>query len=440
MTNGYRARLGAIAGWCLFLDPGGSAAAETPCAARAAMQKEVIMTARARGTFEVKLTPQAPPDKAEGVSLGRMSIEKRFQGDLEATGKGEMLTALTAIEGSAGYVAIERVSGRLHGRSGSFVLQHNGIMARGAQQLTVSVVPDSARGELCGLSGLMAIQVDGGRHSYDFEYKVAPASGAGSRVPSADGTPIRFEVTGAGEPTLVLVHGWALDRRLWDDQVRRLAERYRVVTLDLAGHGESGGPRAQWTMAAFGQDVNAVVDAVGATQVVLVGHSMGGAVVLEAARRVPERARGVVLVDTLLDVEERTPPEQIEGMARQLTADYKTTVTQMTTEYLFGPGTPAGVRERVLGHVTALPPDVSIALLRESWGYDPRPALREIKAKVRAVSADKFPTHFEANRRHMPGYSAVIVEGTAHYLMLEDPVRFGRALDQALGEVLAADR
>jgi pimeloyl-ACP methyl ester carboxylesterase len=254
---------------------------------------------------------------------------------------------------------------------------------------------------------------------------------------SSDGTPIRFEVTGHGEPTVVLVHGWALDRRLWDDQVKRLAARHRVVTLDLAGHGESGRQRSPWTMAAFGQDVKAVVEAVGAKQVVVVGHSMGGAVVLEAARRMRERLRGVVLVDIFLDVEERTPGEQIDAMAKQLAAAYKTTVTQFSAEYLFGPATPAVVRERVLGHVTALPPDMSIALLREVWGYDPPPALREIEAPIRAVNADKFPTNLEVNRRHMPGYDAVIVEGTAHYLMLEDPTRFGRALDQALGQVLA---
>ena len=133
---------------------------------------------------------------------------------------------------------------------------------------------------------------------------------------------------------------------------------------------------------------------------------MGGPVVLEAARRMPERVKGIVLIDTLLDVEERTPPEQIEAMARQLEADYEPTVTHMANEYLFGPATPAAVRERVLGHAKAMPPGVSIALLRQSWGYDPRPALREIKAPVRAVNADKFPTNLEVNRRFMPGYDS----------------------------------
>jgi pimeloyl-ACP methyl ester carboxylesterase len=258
-------------------------------------------------------------------------------------------------------------------------------------------------------------------------------------VRAPDGVPIHYDVQGTGEPALVLVHGWALDRHVWDGQVPSLAARQRVITLDLAGHGESGRERARWTLPAFGADVKAVVEAVAATHVVLVGHSMGGPVVLEAARRMPGRVKGIVLVDTLLDVEQATPPEQIEAMARQLEADYKTTVAQMCTEYLFAPGTPAPVRERVIGHATALPAAISIALLREAWAYDALPALREIEAPIRAVSSDLYPTNLEANRRHMPGYEAIVVAGTGHYPMLEAPARFGPALDRAL-ELLAAAR
>ena len=105
---------------------------------------------------------------------GRMSIDKQFHGDLEATGKGEMLMAGTAVKGSAGYVAIERVGGKLHGREGTFILQHNGIMTRGAGELTVSVVPDSGTSELAGLAGEMAINIAAnGTHSYDFDYTLA---------------------------------------------------------------------------------------------------------------------------------------------------------------------------------------------------------------------------------------------------------------------------
>lgn len=129
------------------------------------------MANRAKGEFEVKLAPQAPDsDVARAASLGRMSIDKRFQGDLEATSQGEMLSALTEVKGSAGYVAMERVTGKLHGRSGTFVLQHSGSMARGDAQMSIAVVPDSGTGELVGLAGKLAIRIEDGKHFYEFEY------------------------------------------------------------------------------------------------------------------------------------------------------------------------------------------------------------------------------------------------------------------------------
>ena len=124
------------------------------------------MTHRATGTFDVKVTPLT----AAGDTPGRFSIDKQYRGDLEGSGKGEMLTAGDASSGSAGYVAIERVTGKLDGKSGSFVLQHSGSMTRGAQQLAITVVPDSGTGELSGISGKMDIQIDHGKHSYVFEY------------------------------------------------------------------------------------------------------------------------------------------------------------------------------------------------------------------------------------------------------------------------------
>jgi hypothetical protein len=130
------------------------------------------MSKRAQGTFEVKLGPLEPYMGAGGADLGRMSIDKQFHGDLEGTSQGEMLTASTGIPGSAGYVALERVSGTLHGLRGSFVLQHSGIMNRSAPHLVITVVPDSGAGQLTGLAGSMEIQIEAGRHSYSFEYSL----------------------------------------------------------------------------------------------------------------------------------------------------------------------------------------------------------------------------------------------------------------------------
>lgn len=124
----------------------------------------------AAGPFEVKLTPQPP---GEDAALARLTLEKEFHGDLEGRSKGQMLAFSSSVKGSAGYVAMEQVTGTLRGQQGSFVLQHNGIMTRGNGQLAVTVVPDSGTGELEGLSGTMRIDIGGGMHSYVFEYTVA---------------------------------------------------------------------------------------------------------------------------------------------------------------------------------------------------------------------------------------------------------------------------
>ena len=130
----------------------------------------ITVTTRATGSFDVKITPLATDSPAEGSTLGRMSIEKQFHGDLEATSTGEMLTVGTAIKNSAGYVAVERVTGSLHGRTGTFALQHNATMTRGTGSLNIVIVPDSGTGELTGLSGRLSIEIAGGKHSYVFEY------------------------------------------------------------------------------------------------------------------------------------------------------------------------------------------------------------------------------------------------------------------------------
>jgi hypothetical protein len=128
------------------------------------------MTIHASGPFEVKLVPQTPNGIFENATTGRMTIDKQFHGDLEGTSKGQMLTAMTETEGSAGYVAIERVTGTLKGLNGTFALQHTGSMNRGVPQLSVTVVPDSGTGQLVGLTGKMTINIVDGKYSYDFEY------------------------------------------------------------------------------------------------------------------------------------------------------------------------------------------------------------------------------------------------------------------------------
>lgn len=128
---------------------------------------------KAAGTFDVKITPQGSDLAPEGPHLGRMSLDKQFHGDLTAAAKGEMITAAgITVKESAAYSAVERVTGTLHGKKGSFALQHTGVMDRGKPSLTITVVPDSATGELAGLTGTMAIVIEGKQHSYVFDYEL----------------------------------------------------------------------------------------------------------------------------------------------------------------------------------------------------------------------------------------------------------------------------
>ena len=169
MRTRRRAAAVGVMALCLSSGSGWSTHAQTGSAVPTTAQRKVAMATKASGTFDVKINPQ-PNDEAVGdPTVGRMAIDKRFHGDLDATSKGQMLSSGSA-DGSGVYVAIERVAGTLQGRRGTFALHHTGIMTRGTPQLTIAVVPDSGTGDLVGLNGTMGITIADGKHSYEFEY------------------------------------------------------------------------------------------------------------------------------------------------------------------------------------------------------------------------------------------------------------------------------
>ena len=251
---------------------------------------------------------------------------------------------------------------------------------------------------------------------------------------SPDGIPIRYDAAGKGDPALVFVHCGGCNRSFWDGQMAYFAAKHRVVALDLAGYGQSGVGRKDWTMPAFGQDVVSVVEALDLKRVVLIGHSLGGPAVLEAARRMPGRVAGLVLVDTLVDFEFRLPPEEMEKALAALKADYRATTIEFLTQYMFSASTPEPVKARVQETMLSVPQDITVAVAPLSM-YDPRPALREIKAPICAINSDLWPTNVEVNRRYVPGYEVAIMKGTGHYLMLEQPQAFNELLAWALREL-----
>jgi len=256
-----------------------------------------------------------------------------------------------------------------------------------------------------------------------------------SVVPAADGVPIHYSVQGKGDPALVFIHCWSCDRHLWDNQVSVFARSHRVVIIDLPGHGDSGKERTNWSIDSYGEDVKRVVTKLGLKRVVLIGSSMGGPVALEAARRMPERVVALVPVDTLQNVDQKMSAEQVEAMAKEIQADYKGQITQFANQYLFSPGTPAAVRERVLSQAISITPELSIPILKAASLYDPIPTLRTIKVPIRAINADLNPTNLEGNRKYAPQFDAVIMKGVGHYPMLEDPMRFNELLAGVLRDL-----
>ena len=245
---------------------------------------------------------------------------------------------------------------------------------------------------------------------------------------SPDGVPIRYRVAGQGSPAVVLIHCWLCDQHLWDAVVPVLARKHTVVTLDLAGHGGSGGAREAWTIEAFGGDAKAVVDELGLDRVILVGHSMGGLVAVETARRISTKLAGLVPVDILLDVEEEMKPEEVVAYLKPFRADFKAAAEKFIRDYMFVPSSDPVLIERVVTQVKAGQPEIAVAALEAAWKYDARAGLREIKAPITAINAEKFPTNLEGNRRYAPQFDAAIMKGVGHYLMLEAPGRFTELL------------
>lgn len=259
-------------------------------------------------------------------------------------------------------------------------------------------------------------------------------------VAAPDGVPIHYSVQGKGEPALVFIHCGGCDRHVWDNQVPVFAKNYRVVTIDLPGHGESGQGRKNWSVESFADDVNTVITKLNLKRVVLVGSSMGATIAVEATRRMPGRVQAIVPVDTLQNVETKVDPVQFEQVLKQLRADYKGAITGFLNQLLFSPNTPAAVKNRIISEVTSRPPELAIAILEGIIGYNSVPALREIKVPIRAINGDLNPTTLEVNRKYAPQFDAVIIKGSGHYPMLENPERFNELLTDILQNLRPAHK
>ena len=263
----------------------------------------------------------------------------------------------------------------------------------------------------------------------------APVS-ASVRAP--DGVPISCDVRGTGTTGLVFIHGWCCDHTFWLGQLDVFAADYRVVSLDLGGHGASGANRETWSVRGLAGDVQAVVDALPLERVILVGHSMGGPVSLFAAARMPEKVVAVIGVDTLHNVEIQFPKELAAQLEEKFRDDFRGTMTQFV-QSTFAEGADPSVVKWTIGKACAANTTAAIGLFRDFENLELAKALEAAKVPVRCINAAPrpplgMPTDVEANRRH-GDFDVVIMEGVGHFPMLEKPAEFNAKLRSVLAHL-----
>ncbi len=259
---------------------------------------------------------------------------------------------------------------------------------------------------------------------------------------SADGVQIKYELKGKGEPTLVFVHGWCCDRTYWREQLPYFAKRHRVVAIDLAGHGESGLNRKAWTMDAFGEDVAAVVAKLGLKQVVLIGHSMGGTVIVKAAPKIPRQVIGLVTVDQFYNLEETHTQKEMDEFIAPFRVNFREAVSTWVRT-IFTPKSDPKLVEWVVAHMSSRPPEVGLGAATEAdgelafWGNIDNcliRAIQKVEAPLVFINSDLQPTPEEINKRHPPYSNAKIVRGVGHFVMLEAPAVFNQLLESSIEE------
>ena len=259
---------------------------------------------------------------------------------------------------------------------------------------------------------------------------------------SPDGVDIRFDQQGEGEPTIIFVHGWTNNRSVWDAQMSYFSRKYRVVAIDLPGYGESGFNRENWTMAAFGKDINTVIKKLNPKKVILVGFSMGGPVIVEAARNAPENLIGIVIVDALKDVEMKLTPEM---MAAKESAIMEVGANP-TNEKLMAGGfykhNPEASFKRVVAMLAAHKNTSRIGW-RESlhetlrWqNEDCIEAIQKVRVPIISICSDRKPLNPEAFKKYVPSYQAKIIPDVGHLVMWDNPEEFNRLLEESIQELL----
>lgn len=293
----------------------------------------------------------------------------------------------------------------------------------------------------CGRSNMPAPAARPEAGAYAGSGAASALEGEPQIVTESDGSHIEYRVYGHGEPAIVLIHGWATDANYWNAQLGPLKARYSVVVPDLAGHGASSRNRTDWSMGNYGEDVASVVRRIPNQQVILVGHSMGGVVALEATRRIGDRVIGIIAVDALRSI--GLPPisqREIDIRLAPFRADFVGQTRKYVTESLFQKGADRALMQKIAYDMSLEPPDVAVASMQALLGLDLAPVLADIHVPVLAINSDLAPTDEARIRKSLPDFKADVLPHTGHFLMMEAPQQFNPILLRDIETLVAHAR
>jgi pimeloyl-ACP methyl ester carboxylesterase len=257
-------------------------------------------------------------------------------------------------------------------------------------------------------------------------------------VLSSDSVRIAYEVHSEarreGMPVLIFVHGWSCDRTYWKDQIKYFSKKLKVVTIDLAGHGESGLNRKSWTIQSYGDDVAAVIRKLDLHHIIFVGHSMGGDVIAEAALRVRDRAAGLVLVDAYKKLGTGRTPESVDAFIASLQVDFPNNMRNVVRS-MFLPTSNKELVEWVVADMSAAPQEVMLAEAKAAMNYSREitASLKKLNLPTFAINPDNEPTDEASMKQY--GVSVIIMPDVGHFLMMEDPDHFNQLLMEAVQQV-----
>lgn len=253
-------------------------------------------------------------------------------------------------------------------------------------------------------------------------------------VLSKDRVEIAYTVEGKGEPALVFVHGWSCDKSYWSNQVKAFSPKYKVVTIDLAGHGESGLERSDYTLQSFSEDVAAVVNKLGLKKIIIIGHSMGGPVIIEAAIRLKGKVIGLIGADTFQNLGEIFPEDQMQQFLKPFKENFVET-TKGFVKTMFPPTADSLLVKKIADDMSSAPPQIAVSAMENMFKDNAISALKELDVPIISINCDLYPVKVEENRKHVKSFEVKMMNGVGHFVMLEDPAKFNQLLQESIDEL-----